>query len=111
MSGSNRAVPNRFESLDCPVEAGEPCVVPQREWRKVDSAIVVTIVGIVVSMLLWAGGPGGVNSHFSSLDTVIIQHEKEDKSLHEAQERYERRTEERQMRIEEKLDRLVERRR
>jgi len=109
MSGSNHIPPLRFQNLDCPVESGEECVMPQKTWRLFDSAFAVAVIGIVISLLLWAGGPGGVNSHFSSLDTVIIQHEKEDKSLHEAQERYERRTEERQKSIEEKLDRLIER--
>ena len=87
--------------------------MPQRRGWGIDRGINPVYIGVlltvIVSILAWAGGPGGVNSHFSSLDTVIIQHEKEDKSLHEAQERYERRTEERQKSIEEKLDRLIER--
>ena len=103
----------RFDNLDCPVEAGEECVMPQRRGWGIDRSINPVYVGvlatIMIGLLVWAGGPTGVNAHFQQLDTTIIQHEKEDRSLHESQDRLERRTEERQKSIEDKLDRLIER--
>ena len=66
MSSQNR-IP-RFENLDCPVEVGEECVMPNRRtwgWdRSVNPVYLTALIGIVISLLLWAGGPGGVNTHF-----------------------------------------------
>jgi hypothetical protein len=96
---------------DCPVEAGGDCVVPTIGWRKFDTSIVVFIAGIIISLLLWAGGPNGVNSHFTSIDTVLVQHTKDDQSTEKRVDVLERKTDERLKSIDDKLDRLIERRR
>ena len=96
-------------SGSCPIEDQDPCPIPRTPWRKVDSALVVVVIGIILSLLAWGGGTGGVNSHFSQLDMIVKQHDKEVVSLREAQEKYERKSEERQKSIEDKLDRLIER--
>ena len=101
---------DRFVNMDCPVEVGKDCVMPNNMWRKHDTALALFIAGIIISLLVWAGGPNGVNAHFSSLDAIIVQHEKKDNELHDAQEKLDRKTEDRLKSIDEKLDRLIERR-
>ena len=101
---------HRFENLDCPVEAGEDCVMPPK-WRVHDTSFAVFIAGIILSLLLWAGGPSGVNSHFSSHDEAIKQNQKDIDFLRESDKQIRQETRDEVKAINEKLDRLIERRR
>lgn len=117
MSGTNRTAsgPHRFEGLDCPVEAGEECVMPQRRtwgWdRSINPVYIGLLATLVVSLLLWAGGPGGVNAHFSQLDQVVVQQAKDDVTLDKKVDNNKQELETRLKSIDDKLDRLIERRR
>ena len=111
MSGKNP----RFENLDCPVEAGETCVMPDRRvWgldKSVNPVYVTALVGLIVGILIWAGGPEGVNSHFSSLGTASVQQAKDIESVKGEVRDLKRDTKEDLKQINDKLDRLIERRR
>ena len=112
MSGHNRIpTPIKFESLDCPVEAGEECVMPQRRGWGIDRSINPVYIGLlattIIGILLWAGGEKGVNAHFQAVDTTLTQHTKDDQNTEKRVDRLEDRLKS----IDEKLDRLIERRR
>ena len=105
----------RFENLDCPVEAGEECVVPQRRgwgWdRSINPVYLTALLALIVSILLWAGGPGGVNSHFSTVDAALVQQAKDVENNKAQINSVKQDTRDDLRAINEKLDRLIERRR
>jgi len=106
--------PIRFENLDCPVEAGEECVMPQRRaWgidRSINPVYVTALISIIIAMLVWAGGPSGVNAHFSTLDAAAVQQAKDIQTAKAEVKELKTDTKGDLERINAKLDRLIERR-
>ena len=98
---------------DCPAEAGGECAMPQRRgWgidRSLNPVYIGALITVVVGLLVWAGGPNGVNAHFTAIDTTLIQHTKDDQSTEKRVDNLERKTDDRLKSIDEKLDRLIER--
>lgn len=85
----------------------------RRGWhtdKGLNPVYIGALITIVISLLLWAGGPGGVNSHFSVLDTTVAQHTKDVQAVDKRVDSVEKRTDDQLKTINDKLDRLIERR-
>ena len=89
--------------------------MPNRRTWGVDRSINPVYVGLLLTLLIgilaWAGGPGGVNPHFSTHDAALVQQAKDIELIRKENETFRRETLENQKSINEKLDRLIERRR
>lgn len=87
--------------------------MPQRRgWgidRSVNPIYIAALITVVISLLIWAGGPNGINAHFSSIDTTLLNHTETDKGTEKRVESLERKMDERLKSIDDKLDRLIER--
>lgn len=86
----------------------------RRAWgvdRSINPVYVTALVGLLVGLLAWAGGPGGVNPHFSTLDAAAVQQAKDLDNTKKELTALRQETREDLKTIIEKLDRLNERKR
>ena len=86
----------------------------RRTWgvdRSINPIYVTALIGVIAGILVWAGGPYGVNSHFSTLDAAAIQQAKDIESTKKQIDTLRAETREDLKTIIEKLDRLNERHR
>ena len=105
----------KFENPDSPAEACEECVLPHRRKFGFDYAINPIYIGafatLLLALLAWGGGPSGVNSHLAAHDIDIAQGKRDIEALRESDRTIRQDTREDLKIINEKLDRLIERRR
>ena len=86
----------------------------RRAWgfdRSINPVYIGAFLTLVLALLAWGGGPGGVNSHFSSLDAVVVQQAKDLELIRKENATLRQETRDEMRSMNDKLDRLIERRR
>ena len=94
-----------------PIETTEDVMADRRGWyldRGINPAYIVPLITAILAGLAWAGS---TNSHMAVVDTTLVQHAADDKATEKRVDSLERRTDDQLKAINEKLDRLIERRR
>lgn len=91
-----------------PIEFDDP--IERRGWhldRGINPAYIVPLITAILAGLAWAGT---VNSHVAVINTTLVQHANDDKATEKRVDALEKRTDDQLKSINDKLDRLIERR-